>query len=67
MTKNVGSADRWIRLLLGVLLALLIVTGSVQGTLAWILGIVAVVLLGTGVAGTCPAYSLLKLSTLKKQ
>jgi hypothetical protein len=67
MIKNVGSADRVIRVLLAVVLALLVITGSVEGTLAWILGIVAAALLVTGTVSFCPVYGLLKLSTSKKQ
>ncbi len=67
MTKNVGSADRIVRILLAVVLGLLVVNGSVEGTLAWILGIVAVVLLLTGATSSCPAYRLLKFSTAPKQ
>jgi hypothetical protein len=65
MTKNVGSADRIVRVLLAIVFGLLIFTGNVTGTLAVILGILAVVLLGTSAVSFCPLYSIMKLSTSK--
>ena len=58
MTKNVGSVDRTIRLLAGVVLIALAATGTV-GWWGW-LGIVP---LATGLIGWCPPYSLLGINT----
>ncbi|MBP1656583.1 MAG: hypothetical protein H6Q31_1184 [Bacteroidetes bacterium] len=66
MTKNIGSADRIIRTLLAIVFGILILTGQVEGTLAIILGIIAVVLLLTSAVSVCPLYMLLKTSTLKQ-
>jgi hypothetical protein len=65
MTKNVGSADKIIRTLLAIVLGLLIFTGNVTGVLAIILGVVAVVLLGTSAVSFCPLYTIVKVSTAK--
>jgi len=66
MKKNMGLADRTIRILIAILLGILIFTGQIVGVTATILGIVAIVLLLTSVIGFCPLYVLLKRSTLKK-
>ena len=54
MKKNVGSADKIIRILLAVLLAVLIFTNAVSGWLAGVLGILAVVFLITALLNFCP-------------
>jgi hypothetical protein len=66
MKKNLGSADRIIRTLLAIVFGALVLTGEVTGTLAIILGIVAVALLATSSISFCPMYLALKISTLKK-
>lgn len=63
MKTNVGGMDKWARIIVGVVLVALAVTGTV-GVWGWI-GIVPIL---TGVFGYCPAYSLFGWSTcpLKK-
>jgi hypothetical protein len=63
MTKNVGSADRIVRTLLAIVFGVLIFTGNVTGTLAIILGVLAVVLLATSAVSFCPLYLVGKIST----
>ena len=58
ITRNVGGLDRTLRILAGLVLLAL----GAFGPLGW-WGLVGLVPLGTGLAGTCPAYSLLGLST----
>lgn len=65
MTKNVGTIDRIVRIVLAVAIAILIFTGVLSGTVAIILGILAAVFLLTGLVGFCPLYVLFKLSTAK--
>ncbi|WP_435311918.1 YgaP family membrane protein [Primorskyibacter sedentarius] len=60
-----GQTDRKIRAVAGVVLLLLALT-TFAGVWAWIVGIVAVVLLATAALGTCPPYSLLGISTKKE-
>ncbi len=67
MKKNLNSADRFIRILLAVVLAVLIFSGILSGTLGIILGIVGIVLLGTGLISFCPLYYVLGLSTAKDE
>ncbi len=67
MQKNMGLADRLIRLAIAAVLGALIASGTVQGTLAWVLVIVAVVLLGTSAVGYCGLYKVLGICTLRER
>ena len=62
--KNVGTVDRSIRGVVGIVLLLLAFT-SLAGTLAWVAGVIGVVMLGTAALGTCPPYALLGINTCK--
>lgn len=71
MERNVGETDRFVRIALGAVagLASLGILGGViaaSGGLALVLGLVAIVLLATGAAGTCGAYSALGVTTCKR-
>ncbi len=63
MKKNMGNLDRIVRTLLVVLVAVLYATNVIGGTLALILGILAVVFLGTSLLSFCPLYTLFGIST----
>jgi Protein of unknown function (DUF2892) len=65
MTKNMGTTDRVIRTLIAVAIAVLYFTGTLSGTLAIVLGIVAVAFLVTSLIGWCPSYLPFGLSTRK--
>ncbi|WP_456429666.1 YgaP family membrane protein [Rhodocaloribacter sp.] len=67
MKKNMGSVDRIIRLVVALVLGVLVFTGTVSGTLAVILGIVAVIFLLTSMVSFCPLYAPFHLSTRKKE
>lgn len=67
MKKNMGSADRIIRLLAAVLIAVLFFTGTIGGTLGTILLIVAVVFALTSLVSFCPLYPLMGLNTCKRE
>ena len=58
MKTNVGGIDRILRVAIGIVLIALAATGSV-GWWGW-LGVVPLL---SGIAGTCPLYRLLGLST----
>jgi hypothetical protein len=66
MKKNVGSADKIVRILLAILFAVLIFTNAVSGWLVIVLGILAVVFLLTALVNFCPIWFALKVSTTKK-
>lgn len=65
MKQNMGSIDRIIRVGLAVAVAVLYFTNVISGTVAIILGILAIVFLLTSVVGFCPLYLPLKLTTKK--
>ena len=62
MNINMGSADRSIRAIVGIVLLVLVFVGP-QTPWGWI----GLIPLATALAGNCPAYSLLGIRTCKKQ
>ncbi|MFA6023064.1 MAG: DUF2892 domain-containing protein [Candidatus Pacearchaeota archaeon] len=60
LKQNVGIIDKIIRIILGVLILSL---GIIYNNW-W--GLVGLIPLATGLAGWCPIYSFLKISTCKK-
>lgn len=67
MTKNMGSVDRGVRIALAVLVGVLYFTNVISGTVALVLGVLAVVFLATSFIGTCPLYLPFGLSTIQKK
>lgn len=65
MKKNMGTIDRVIRTIIALLVVVLYFTGVISGTVAIILGVLAVVFLLTSIVGTCPLYLPVGLSTKK--
>ncbi|MGC9197379.1 MAG: YgaP family membrane protein [Acidobacteriaceae bacterium] len=65
--KNEGTADRVIRVVVGMGLLCLLFLLHVHGTKYWIgwLGLIGLVPLLTGLLGVCPMYSLLGIRTCK--
>jgi hypothetical protein len=66
MTKNMGSFDRILRVLLAVAVAVLYFTNVISGTWAIILGVLAIIFLLTSLIGFCPLYKPFGISTKKK-
>jgi hypothetical protein len=64
--KNMGSVDRIVRLVLVALVAVLYFMNVISGTLALVLGVLAVVFLITSLVSFCPLYTLFGISTNKK-
>ena len=67
MKKNMGNTDKLIRLLFALLIAVLYFTNVITGTLAIILGIVAVVMVLTSLVSFCGLYTVLGINTCKRQ
>jgi hypothetical protein len=63
MTKNMGNIDRVLRLSVVIAIAVAYLMGSLSGTLAIALAIVATAFLLTSLVGTCPMYLPFGLST----
>ena len=66
MKSNMGMSDRAIRIVVALAIAGLYFTGTVTGTVATVLVVVAVVFFATSLVGTCPAYLPFGLSTKKE-
>jgi len=63
MKKNVGTIDRIIRGLIGVVLVAVYFLGMAEGTMAIVALVVGVVMLGTAILSRCPPYALLGINT----
>ncbi|MBT8297539.1 MAG: DUF2892 domain-containing protein [Maribacter sp.] len=63
MKKNMGSADRIIRTLIAVVIAVLYFTNVIPGTLGLVLLVLAAVFLLTSLVSFCPLYAPFGLST----
>ncbi len=62
MLKNMGSADRILRLIIGLILVSLVFWGPQT---YW--GLLGLILIITALAGFCPVYLPFKISTRKKE
>ena len=67
MTKNMGSADKIIRLVIAAIVVILYVTGTISGTLGILLLIFAGVFVLTSLISFCPLYLPFGISTCKKK
>ena len=67
MKKNMGGADRVIRIIVAVIIAGLYFTGKVTGTLGTVLLAVAGIFTLTALVGTCPLYLPFGISTCKRK
>ncbi len=64
MKKNIGTVDRWIRIVLG--LAILSLLLWAPGGTRW-LGLIGLIPLVTALLGFCPLYALFHISTNKNR
>jgi hypothetical protein len=63
MKKNMGSIDRVVRVIIAATILVLFLTGTIEGTLAYVLLGLAGIFVGTSLIGTCPLYLPFGLST----
>lgn len=63
MKKNMGSFDRVARTALALVFIILLVTETVAGLTAWLLGVLTLILLLTSAVSFCPLYAPLNIST----
>ncbi|MDC1286476.1 DUF2892 domain-containing protein [Gammaproteobacteria bacterium] len=63
MKPNMGTVDRSIRAVVGIVLIALWPLGLLQGTLAIVALVVGIVILGTALLRWCPPYDLLGINT----
>jgi hypothetical protein len=69
MKKNMGTADRIIRLLIAAIITTLYLTNSISGTVGIILLVLAGVFVLTSLVSFCPLYTIFGISSCpaKKQ
>ena len=65
--KNCGTKDRVARVVVGALIGAAYLMGYIQGTVALVLGIVTLVMVGTGAAGYCSIYEPLGIDTREEK
>lgn len=63
MKKNMGSADRIIRLIVAAVIAILFFTNVISGTLGIVLLVIAGVFALTSFISFCPLYALVGMDT----
>jgi Protein of unknown function (DUF2892) len=63
MTKNVGYADRIVRVLLAIAFAVLYFTGTITGTFGLVLVVLGGIFLATSLISWCPIYAVLGIKT----
>ncbi|RUA32696.1 MAG: DUF2892 domain-containing protein [Bacteroidetes bacterium] len=67
MKANMGFADKIIRILLAITVGVLYYFGAISGTLAIILGVLAIVFVVTSFISFCPLYYPFGISTRTKK
>jgi hypothetical protein len=65
MKANMGTADKVIRVLIALAIGVLIYTDVLTGTLAVVLGVLAIVFVLTSLVSFCPLYTLFGIRTCK--
>lgn len=65
MKKNMGPADRAIRLVVALTFAVLYFNNIISGPLGIVLMIASAVFVLTSLVGSCPIYSLLGINTCR--
>jgi hypothetical protein len=63
MKKNMGNADKMVRVLLAAVIAVLYFTNIISGTLAIVLLVLAGIFVATSLISFCPLYALVGLNT----
>lgn len=67
MKKNMGTADRAIRLILAAVAIALFATGTVSGTLGIVLAVAGGVFVLTSLVSFCPLYPIFGINTCGKK
>jgi Protein of unknown function (DUF2892) len=65
MRKNMGNADRLIRLIVAIIIGVLFLNHIISGTVAIVLMIVALIFLLTSFVSFCPLYFPFGIKTCK--
>ncbi len=67
MKKNMGSTDKIIRIIIALVIGVLYYTKTIDGTLALVLGALAIIFALTSFISFCPLYLPFGISTRKKE
>jgi len=67
MKKNMGTADRIIRVMVAVIILILYLTNVISGTLCLILLVIAAIFTLTSIVSFCPLYTLFGISTCRNK
>ena len=67
MKANMGTIDKAIRIAVALLIGVLYFTGQISGTLAIILGVLAIIFVATSLISFCPLYFPFGISTRPKE
>lgn len=67
MKKNMGTTDKLIRILIAVVIAILYFTNTISGTLAIVLGVLAIIFVLTSLISFCPLYAPFGINTCAKK
>lgn len=66
LRTNIGTVDRVVRIIAGVLLLLLVPLAFLDAETGWALwGLLGLIPLGAGIVGYCPPYALLGINSCK--
>lgn len=63
MKKNMGTADRIIRIIIAAIVGMLYYNGTITGTLGIVLLLLSGVFVLTSLVGFCPLYATVGMST----
>lgn len=63
MQANIGRLDKLIRVTLAIIIAILYFSSLIDGVVAAVLGMVAIIFIASSMVGVCPLYWILRLST----
>lgn len=64
MKNNVGNTDRFVRVMFGIILLILFMSGAIESnTLSWVVLAVSLVLIITAFATFCPLYAIIGKNT----
>ncbi len=63
MKKNMGNADRIIRVILAIVLIYLFYNGTLTGTLGYVALVFGIVFILTSLVSFCPLYPILGINT----
>ena len=65
MKVNMSGLDRGIRIVIALTIAVLFWQGMIEGVLAYVLIVFAIVFIATSVVSFCPLYTLFGINTCK--